>query len=324
VTFRSATAPDRDTIRLLRDQLQRELAKPPFLQEPWEVVAHDVDEVIRDGVALLAEVDGRAVGYALAEVVPETPVRGHLYDLFVEEGARGRGVGRGLMGEVARRMRERGVSHLSLDVALESTGARRLYDRLGFVPYETFMVAALDDVERNLPDAGPAPSAASTHVQSDDLKSVERAIAQFLPRLGRSAWTDVTPPRNGWITIADELSDRDRTAQQRFASELSERLGAVVVALRLEEEAVVRYLLFERGRMVDEYLSVPAYYGPLGKADELALAANATLVSRLTGADPARVRAVARVASSPSELPPARELLTQLADVLGLEPKMER
>ena len=40
--------------------------------------------------------------------------------------------------------------------------------------------------------------------------------------------------------------------------------------------------------------------GDLSKADELSLAANPTLVARLTGADPARVRAVARTASSPT------------------------
>jgi len=47
----------------------------------------------------------------------------------------------------------------------------------------------------------------------------------------------------------------------------------------------VRFRLFERGRMVDEYLSVPTYYGVLPKGDELAFAANPTLVSRLTGAE---------------------------------------
>ena len=45
--------------------------------------------------------------------------------------------------------------------------------------------------------------------------------------------------------------------------------------------------------MVDEYLSVPTWYGELPKGDELALAANPTLVSRLTGAD-ARRRAASR------------------------------
>jgi len=134
----------------------------------------------------------------------------------------------------------------------------------------------------------------------------------------------VTPSKNGWVTVVDELCDHDRSAQRRLGTELSERMGVPVVALALEEEAVVRYLLFERGRMVDEYLSVPTYYGELNKADELSLSANPTLASRLTGADPAQVRAVARAASTPAELPPARELLGQIADVLGLEARIER
>jgi hypothetical protein len=54
------------------------------------------------------------------------------------------------------------------------------------------------------------------------------------------------------------------------------------------------------------------------------LSANPTLAARLTGADPARVRAVARIASSPADLPPARELLAQIADVLGLEARIDR
>ena len=60
------------------------------------------------------------------------------------------------------------------------------------------------------------------------------------------------------------------------------------------------------------------------KADELSLAANATLVARLTGADPAQLKAVARTASSPSELPPARKLLAQIAGVMNLEARIER
>jgi hypothetical protein len=53
--------------------------------------------------------------------------------------------------------------------------------------------------------------------------------------------------------------------------------------------------------------------------DVVALGANPTVVARLTGADPGRVRAVARTASSPDELPPAPELLRQLAELMGLD-----
>ena len=82
---------------------------------------------------------------------------------------------------------------------------------------------------------------------------------------------------------------------------------------------VVRYVLYERGSVVDEYQSLPEHFGPLPPGDVVALGANPTVVSRLTGAEPAQVRAVARTATSPDELPPADELLQQLAEVLGLE-----
>jgi hypothetical protein len=65
---------------------------------------------------------------------------------------------------------------------------------------------------------------------------------------------------------------------------------------------------------------VPTIYGGISKGDELALAANPTLVARLTGANPDAVRRVARTASTPEELPPAEELYEQIARVMGLEP----
>lgn len=324
MTIRPATRADRARLRQLRDEFQRELAKPPFLQEPWEAIAEDVDDTIRDGVALLAEENGEAVGYALASIVPETPIRGHLYDLFVRESSRKRGIGRSLVAGVAERLRKRGVSHLSLDVGIGNDGARRMYERLGFFAYEVLMAAPLDDLERRLEAPERAPSFASTHVQTDDEAGVNRAVTQFLPRLGRTEWTEVLPVRNGWVTVVDELCDHDRSAQRRLGRELSERMGVPVVAFAVEEELVVRFLLFERGRLVDEYLSVPSYYGELNKADELSLTANATLVSRLTGAEPAHLRAVARTAASPAQLPPARELLTQIGEAMGLEPRIDR
>ena len=170
---------------------------------------------------------------------------------------------------------------------------------------------------RGSPTAPSGEHRATTHVQTDDEVSVERAVAQFLPRLEsperarRTAAGSASPTRCSTATAR-------RTAASR--SELSERLGAVTVALALEGE-VVRFRLYERGRMVDEYLSVPTYYGELPKGDELALAANPTLVARLTGADRDEVRRVARTAASPAELPPAPASSTSRSRALmGLEP----
>ena len=117
----------------------------------------------------------------------------------------------------------------------------------------------------------------------------------------------------------DEVIDEDPTALVRFARELSSRLGAVVVALSLEVDEVVRMIALDRGGIVDEYLSVPEFYGPQAPGDVIGLAANPTVLARLTGADPQRVKEVALTAASPADLAPAREILAALADALGLE-----
>jgi hypothetical protein len=96
-------------------------------------------------------------------------------------------------------------------------------------------------------------------------------------------------------------------------------MGAVVVALSLEVDEVVRMVALDRGGIVDEYLSVPEFYGPLAPGDVIGLAANPTVLARLTGADPQRVRAAAPTAPAPADLPPAREILAELAGALGLE-----
>jgi hypothetical protein len=92
-----------------------------------------------------------------------------------------------------------------------------------------------------------------------------------------------------------------------------------VLALGVEYDEVVRFVLLEAGRVVDEYLSVPEHYGHLPPGDVIALAANPRVVSRLTGADPAAVRAVARTGQSAADLPPPRELLAGIAATVGLE-----
>jgi len=65
---------------------------------------------------------------------------------------------------------------------------------------------------------------------------------------------------------------------------------------------------------------VPEFYGPLPPGDVYAMGSNPTVVARLTGADAARVRAVARTAINPADLPPARDLYEQIAAVMGVQP----
>jgi hypothetical protein len=249
----------------------------------------------------------------------KAPDRGivHVEWAHVTRGARRRGVLTKLLRTALDEVETADASIVTLEALRSNEPALTVWRKLGFDEVEYFMAAPLGTLARRLEDAPAGPSRASTHVQTDDRLSVERALAQFVPRLEQP---DVRDAANGWIRIAAPLLDADRDAQGRFARDLSDRLGAVVVALAAERGAVVRFRLYERGRMVDEYLSVPAFYGELPKGDELALAANPTLVARLTGADPDEVRRVARNAASPADLPPAGELYAQIAHLLGVEP----
>jgi ribosomal protein S18 acetylase RimI-like enzyme len=324
VTIRPASSDDHDVLRELWDDFEAELGGEPYLHETWEEAWEDLAVTIAEGVALIAEEDGEPVGFAFCVLGERGRKTAHVTDLYVRPEARRRGIGRALLAELVEPAREAGLAHVSLEVLIHNVEARRLYERLGFAPVDMFLVAPLGALaDRIGSDERPA-SAGSLHVQTDDEAGVRRALAQFLPRIGHSEWTEVERAERGWVTVTDELCDRDRSAQRRVGTELSERMGVPVVAFALEEDALVRFLLFDRGRMVDEYLSVPTYYGDLNKADELSFAANPTLVARLTGADAAQVRAVARTASMPSELPPARELLAQIAALMKLEARIER
>ena len=80
-----------------------------------------------------------------------------------------------------------------------------------------------------------------------------------------------------------------------------------------------RSFLYEHGSVVDEYLSVQEFYGPLPPGEVIALQANPRVVSRLTGADAAAVRAAAVHATSPAQLTPPEAIVAELARVMGIE-----
>ena len=190
--------------------------------------------------------------------------------------------------------------------------------RAGFTETARVLRAPVDALEEHL-GAREERSFGSLHVQSDDVDAVVRAVRQFVPRLpGGSQGSVVLPPADGWTSAYDELTDREPEMLRRLAREISDRMGAFVLTMGLEEGRIVRYVALERGRVVDEYLSVPEHYGPLPPGEVIALGANPRLMSRLTGADADAVRATARTAGSPGELSPARELLAELARLFGV------
>jgi ribosomal protein S18 acetylase RimI-like enzyme len=313
VTIRRATETDEAVLRALWEEFEIEV--PWALEEPetWADEWPDTLDDIKGGGVFIAEDADGPVGVARIEA----PVRGRAHIQFVHVRPRGRrqGIAKALLAECVADAKARGAKVISLEVLRDNENAIAVWRRLGFTEATYLMAAEIEPLEARVLAEFPGEHKASTHVQSDDELSVRRAVDQFIPRLESA---DVSA-NGSWIRIADSVFDRDGDAHHRFARDLSDRLGAVTVALSLEGE-VVRFRLYERGRMVDEYLSVPSYYGNVSKGDELALAANPTLVARLTGANADDVRRVARNAPSPAELPPAGELYDELATLMGLEP----
>ncbi len=319
MNVRRAVPDDLEAVSDLWREFDHEVP-PPTHEGPADVEKElgEVAEIIASEVAFVAEDDdGKPIGFALAR--GRARGFGTLTDIYVTRDARGSGIGTQLMREVLSAFRALGIEQLDLEVLASNAVARSLYARWGLRDEVIVMTGAVAELEARL-GSQEASSFGSIHLQSDNLSVVEQAVRQFVPRLpGNSRGSIVAPPRDGWITVYDDVCDRNPEMLRRLGRELSDRTGAVTCVLGLEREELVRMILFERGRIVDEYLSVPEFYGPLPPGDVVGLAANPTVVARLTGADPASVRRIARTAPTPAELPPAHELLASLADLLGIQ-----
>ena len=316
MTIRSASPADLPALEELWRAFEHEVPALSHVDVDEATELREIREIVESGLAFLAEEDDRAIGFALARRT--SPRAGRLSDLYVLPEARRGGIAAALVHAVVDALASEGVEHLELEVLSSNADARTIYHRWGFAEAELTLVAPTDALRERLAPGRHAESFASLHVQTDAVADVERAARDFAPRIG-SRGTEVAGPRNGWVTIYDAVADTDPTALLRFGREVSSRMGAVVVALSLEVDEVVRMIALDRGGIVDEYLSVPEFYGPLAPGDVIGLAANPTVLARLTGADPQAVKAVATTAASPGDLPPARELLASLAGVLGLE-----
>jgi GNAT superfamily N-acetyltransferase len=305
--IRVATSDDLPLVRELWTAFGAEIPDEPWREDD---LAEDLDwleQAIRDEIVLLADEEGLAVARRRGEQL------GFLEVVYVRPKARGQGLAAELVHEVASRLREAGAEMLELEVLASNTEARAIYERWGFKPVELTLGAPLAELEQRLaPAAGP--TFGFVHVQTDDVEKVKRDAAKVLRHEA-----DVEVAGN-WVRVRSDATDADPARLKSLAKELSYTSGGVVLSLGIERGVVVRYDLFDKGADIDEYLSVPEFYGPLPPGDTYALGANATVVGRLTGADPKRVREVARTAASPGELPPAQELYEQIATVMGVQP----
>ena len=268
---------------------------PPEWPEEGRVLVAELDDL---PAAALHEAAGRV---SLAYLRPE---------------GRRRGLEEALLRELADRLREQGPHLLTVTIAVGEEEAVGTLQRLGFVERRRELEADVSALV-GAPAHTVGHSYGSVHVQTDDQNAVAAALERFVPRLFRSPASVVSTPRNGWVAVYNEVASREPERLRRLGAELSHITGGVVLALGVEADAVVRLIAFERGRLMDEYLSRPEHYGPLPPGDAVALRINPRVLARLTGANMDAIRRAAP--PSPEQLPPPAEQLKELAAVLGIE-----
>lgn len=104
----------------------------------------------KDTLIIIAEIDREPVGYALGKIFEEektvdngTGKIGLFDELYVDDRARGFGIGKKLIKEVIYWMKEKGIHRIKLHVYSWNNNAKTLYEKYGFkeyaVSYEKFI-----------------------------------------------------------------------------------------------------------------------------------------------------------------------------------------
>ena len=97
-----------------------------------------VEQLQRDNVAILvAEIEGKIVGFVFTRIEPAfleglMDTSGWIHDIFLDESARGHGLGKALLQAAIQALRELGAPIIMLAVSPKNETARRLFEEQGF------------------------------------------------------------------------------------------------------------------------------------------------------------------------------------------------
>ena len=87
----------------------------------------------------------------------------------------------------------------------------------------------------------------------------QRRVAQAVARLGRTAY--VGPASDGWVPVFDAASDdQDEAEIVRLGNSLTRALDTSGLAVLVHDGDMLRYWLFDHGKLADEYDSWPGYF----------------------------------------------------------------
>lgn len=122
-----------------RDRVVAREDLPLIAYQDYErILADDLRALMsdRDAHVLIAEADGKPIGYITGRKRVESgrvlPRRGIIEDWYVEESARGSGVGKRLLDELERRFVDGGCQVIESATWSGNEAARRVHDAMGF------------------------------------------------------------------------------------------------------------------------------------------------------------------------------------------------
>jgi len=151
--LRDAGACDASLLAQMVDGLLLSLGEPRFGFDASDRLRRDGFGAEPRFEAIIAEQDGTPVAYALYWPVYDSELGSpsmFLSDLMVSEPARGRGIARDLMAEVARRTVARGMPRLVWEVLERNSRARAFYRKIAREYDEAIVVNCADDDFRRL------------------------------------------------------------------------------------------------------------------------------------------------------------------------------
>lgn len=146
--IRAATVEDWPQVAGLLVELGRDVS-PSASSNPSYVILFGGHLALRETRTLVAdELGGRVLGFLDLEFrqrLGHPRPQAWVNDLVVTEPARGQGIGTALMREAETLARKRGCFRMSLETSGWREGAKRFYDREGWIDKGTWFVKLLDE-----------------------------------------------------------------------------------------------------------------------------------------------------------------------------------
>lgn len=150
--MRQAAEPDREALHELYRAFFAEIETPAYWGVTLAAELAEVDEMLADGLAFVAEEDAEIVGFVLARRREGT--RGLLSDIYVRPQSRRNHHATDLARAVAAALDERGATHITLSVHVANAPARAAYERWGFRARTLTLEVATEELRRRLPESG--------------------------------------------------------------------------------------------------------------------------------------------------------------------------